>query len=146
MGSTATRITVTKGDVDMTIALEVHDCPTCGVIYALPESYAKNRRQDGASWQCPNGHGVSYHGDYDKLKEQLRQAEADTKWYKDAERRAADARDAAQNSLKTTKGHVTRLRKRAVAGSCPFGCGRHFTNLERHVATKHAGQALEAEG
>lgn len=34
------------------------------------------------------------------------------------------------------KGNVTKLKKRASAGLCPC-CNRHFTNLQRHIASKH---------
>jgi hypothetical protein len=42
--------------------------------------------------------------------------------------------------------NATSLRVPVETGACPFGCRRHFANLERHVATKHGGQQLEAEG
>jgi hypothetical protein len=134
--TTAVRITVSRAEVAMTIAFEAHDCPTCGVIYAISEEFGERRRSDGKTFYCPNGHTVSYHGDMDKLREQLRTAERDARWYKDAERRAADRAQTAERSAAAYKGQTTRLRKRAITGTCAF-CHRHFADVERHVATKH---------
>lgn len=44
--------------------------------------------------------------------------------------------DKAEASLKATKGVVTRLSKRASAGTCPC-CNRTFKQLAAHMATKH---------
>jgi hypothetical protein len=39
-----------------------------------------------------------------------------------------------------------RLERRVEKGVCPFpGCKRHFTNLQRHVATEHNGLVAPAE-
>lgn len=34
---------------------------------------------------------------------------------------------------------------RHVGGTCPFGCRRHFVDLERHVTTKHPDGKLDGE-
>ena len=56
---------------------------------------------------------------------------------------AHEQRGAAERTLRTTKGHLTRSRKRACRGLCPF-CKRHFVNVQRHVETKHPDAAKEA--
>lgn len=109
-------------------------CPVCGVGYAIPaELHAANcdgRSKDG--WYCPNGHCLTItETDANKLRrerDRLQQRLAQ----RDDEIAAEQKRTAAY------KGQVTRLKKRAAAGLCPC-CNRHFTNLKRHMATKHAG-------
>jgi len=39
-------------------------------------------------------------------------------------------------SSSVTTWQLTKVRNRIRAGICPF-CTRHFTDLERHVASKH---------
>ena len=45
-------------------------------------------------------------------------------------------REEAEASLQATKGVVTRLKKRAIAGVCPC-CNRTFQQLAAHMAHKH---------
>lgn len=127
-----------------TDTLVIESCPTCGVVHGVPDALiqrAKERRGPGGRQiYCPNGHTWHYTGETD--------AERERRLRKYAEDSAASARaraDQAEASLRTTKGHVTRLRKRVAAGVCPFGCRRHFVDVERHVATRHPGQRLEGE-
>lgn len=119
----------------------------CGITHAVPDSLRDEQmRQHNAgrsnvlSIYCPLGHThvPSGEGESAKLKRQLA-------FERDQLAQARAERDQIEASRRAIKGQVTKLRKRVVAGTCPFGCRRHFTNLERHVATKHAGQSLEAE-
>lgn len=147
------RVAVTAGALEIAIKLTALDCATCGVIYAIPDDLEKRARADGSNFYCPNGHSqVFTQNERDKLREKLRKAEAE----RDRQAQAAEfnreawgeeirRRQEVERSLSATKGQVTKLRKRATAGVCPFGCRRHFTNVERHVATQHPGQTLEGE-
>jgi hypothetical protein len=47
-----------------------------------------------------------------------------------------DLLQAEERSHVSTKGQLTKARNRAKAGLCPC-CNRHFTNVERHVKSKH---------
>jgi hypothetical protein len=42
------------------VELETQQCYTCGVVFALPKTYIKNRKEDGVSFRCPNAHTLSY--------------------------------------------------------------------------------------
>lgn len=127
--------------------LVVVQCYSCSIEYAIPNALnekALDRTRDApgqtVSIYCPNGHSWCYIGENEaqKLERRLRLE-------RDLRASIAAERDQATASLRATRGVVTKLRKRADAGACPFGCRRHFVDLERHVATRHPGQALEGE-
>lgn len=129
-----------------TDTLVVVSCFSCEIVYAIPQTMYKRaeaRRGPGlgrVDIYCPAGHSWFF------IDETDAQREARLRGYAEDQAAADRARaDQAEASLRTTKGHVTRLRKRLVAGVCPFGCHRHFTDLERHVASIHPGAVLEGE-
>lgn len=99
----------------------------CGIAVAIPSNlnaYA-HRHKDKAVF-CPLGHEFIYS---DTVEEQLAAEK----------RRHAATRDllhAEERSHQTTRGHLTRQRKRAAAGVCPC-CHRNFQNVKRHMTTKH---------
>lgn len=111
-------------------------CPVCGVRYGLDKRFHEYREkggtQDGkpASWCCPNGHslviGESEADELRRERDRLRQQLA----CKDD--LIADQR----NKIISSKGQITKLQKRAKAGTCPC-CNRTFTNMARHMQTKH---------
>jgi hypothetical protein len=115
---------------DATVELVAHEC-SCGAVYALSEEFDKAKRRDHGTFYCPNGHARHFPGesDLEKLKRQLR---AEQDYASNLNGRL----DAAEGSLRATKGVVTKLRKRAIAGVCAV-CTRHFTDVERHMASKH---------
>jgi hypothetical protein len=129
-----------------TQTLVVVSCYTCSIEYAIPERLnqkALDHPKGTPNYTqlfCPNGHAWVYIGETEaqKLKRQL-------EWSRDHAASLAADRDQARASLAATRGQVTKLRKRVVAGACPFGCRRHFADLARHVATKHEGKALAGE-
>lgn len=122
----------------MTVKLmEVCICAACGIEFGMPAQYNSARREDGKSFYCPNGHSLSYgNGENEKLRrerDRLKQQQA--RW--DDERRELQGRIEAEGRRRAAaRGQVTRLKNRAKAGLCPC-CNRHFTNLERHMASQH---------
>ena len=122
------------------VRLEPVTCYECGVIFGLPEDLHNNLLANHKTFYCPSGHGQHFIGETEAQKFK--------RLYNDERDRSAalrGERDGLENSLRATRGHVTRLRRRVVAGACPFGCRRHFADLERHVHSKHPGQTLEGE-
>lgn len=108
----------------------------CGIPFAIPDDLYRSRRADGKNFYCPQGHSASYRDSENvTLKRELDRA---------VDRAAAErARaDGAEASLRATKGHVTRLRKRVIEGECPL-CGQHLRDLARHVARVHPGETAE---
>jgi hypothetical protein len=111
----------------------------CGINYAIPEDlYDQLKRHPLSSAgsktvYCPLGHtwGIVGKSEADKMRELLEQ-----------ERRHAasltsklDQEKAAHSS---TKGQLTRTKKRVANGVCPC-CHRNFVQLARHMTTKHPG-------
>ena len=35
-------------------------CPSCGIMFAIPTFYDEKLRDSGNRWFCPNGHGLGY--------------------------------------------------------------------------------------
>lgn len=103
----------------ITVELEDHVCCTCGTPFAMATRIGDERRQIGGNFYCPNGHPITYgQTEVKALREQLAQEQT-----RHAQTRAA--RDDAQRKL-----------ARVEKGICPH-CKRHFTNVERHIASKH---------
>lgn len=111
-------------------------CGDCHIPFAIPDNLYSARHSDGGAFYCPNGHHIHFlETDNERLQRQLK-AERD---------RAASLlaqRDQAEASLRTTKGHVTRLRKKVLEGACPF-CGQHVYGLARHISRQHPNEPEE---
>lgn len=117
-----------------TIVMTEVECSVCGLVFAVPEGWNRQRREDKVTFWCPNGHGQCYRkSDADILREQLGLEQASVKFWRD-QTTQAERRIAAQ------KGQATKLRKRLANGVCPC-CHRHFTNLERHIQGQHPNYA-----
>lgn len=125
--------------------LVVETCCSCGTLFAMEHSLQRNRKETRKIFYCPNGHGMAYNeGEADKLKRQLaREARLREIAESDA-RHQAMRREWAENSLRTTKGVVTKMRKRAAGGACPC-CNRYFANMHRHMTTKHPDYGTQEE-
>ena len=115
-------------------------CCVCGTPFAMGRELRLSRLDDHRSFFCPNGHAQSFTGPSEatRLKQELQ-------WERDTTASLRGRLDQAEGSLRATKGHVTRLRNRAAAGECPFGCNRRFPGLSEHIAKKHPGEHLEGE-
>ncbi len=108
----------------------VEACWVCGTAFGMDATQRKLIIEHGKTFYCPNGDRLRYgKSEVETLRESLEQAQ----------RQAIIARDAAKTAEKVAKRERTRrknVERRVVSGVCAF-CERHFTNLERHVATKH---------
>lgn len=114
-------------------------CCRCGVLFGMESGFDQQRRDDHKSWYCPNGHSQFYNGksEAQKLQEQLDAARSLAE--RETNRRRVAEYDAlvGGRSAAAYKGHATRIRNRIANGVCPAGCNRHFTNVQRHIATQH---------
>ena len=134
----------------VTTTFVIEECCNCGVQFAMTAAFQKTKRQNRTWFYCPNGHSQHYTGETEaerikrEAEKKIASLERSLEWEKDSFRRAAADRDAAYNSLRATKGVVTKLKKRAANGVCPC-CSRYFANLHRHMTTQHPDFAAEAD-
>jgi uncharacterized Zn finger protein (UPF0148 family) len=124
-------------------------CPSCGGTYAISSEYKDEARKQGGfkqCWTCPycktsRGYGKSRH---EEEKEQLEAEIASlTREKQGAEERGIYYEKEAEHFRKSRdalKGVLAKERKRVANGVCPR-CNRSFTNLQRHMATKHPEHA-----
>lgn len=112
------------------IEFESVECGECGTHFAMTALMLRNRREDGATFYCPLGHGRLYREtEVQKLKRQLDQKEKDLEWAR-AQRARSD------KQVISMKGQVTKIKNRVGNGVCPC-CNRTFQNLNRHMSHKH---------
>lgn len=131
---TRSRITAFTADAG-SLELFVSDCASCGVVFAIPSTLEKRRREDGQNFYCPNGHVLVFSGPSEAEKKATAAKER-------ADRLGAqlmaqrDQTHAAQREAAEATAREIRLRWRVGNGVCPC-CHRSFPALAAHVATKH---------
>ena len=109
----------------------------CGMRHAVPQELRdfQERQHDNGEQQtaiyCPLGHTYIHagKGEAERLRERLERERARIT-------ALSDQHEAEKRSHAATKGQLTKARKRIGNGTCPE-CHRHFTNVERHMASKH---------
>lgn len=122
------------------------DCPNCGLVFAVHESYLDRRRNDARLFYCPNGHTMSYaKSEADKLREQLAATQGRLTRAEGTLTHVRDQHAAAERALRAQKGANTRLRKRVSNGVCPC-CNRTFADLGRHMAGQHPDFVTTSDG
>lgn len=111
--------------------LVTETCIACGIQFAVSPDYVRGLRETHRTFYCPNGHNMYYPAETGE--ERLRKAlnEANSKMA-DLER----AKFEVEKQLNGALDKITKMKKRANAGLCPY-CRRHFTNVERHIQSKH---------
>lgn len=117
--------------------LYITDCPTCGVVFGMPNAMRERRYDDGKSFWCPNGHGMSWRETAaDRERKARETAERRLTW----ERQRRDQAEAeAKHQAAVARGHKgahQRTKNRVAKGVCPC-CNRSFTNLAKHMAGQH---------
>lgn len=118
------------------------ECGTCGVVHAIPEAMYDAKHKEGGFWQCPNGHSRGFsRGSLQKENERLKQDAARLEQIAAEQRRL---REKAEKQLKKTAKKLMNVEKRAHAGVCPC-CNRTFSNVQRHMETKHPEQTAHPE-
>lgn len=128
----------------------IRECNTCGIQFAVTEDFIE-RRDDHKGFYCPNGHNLYFpqKSDADKLRDQLKEQERQTKkaeyegfLYKQEYDREHEAHQATSKQLSTTKGQLTKTKKRIAGGACPC-CNRSFVDLHKHMHTQHPEYAAD---
>ena len=108
-------------------------CGECGVEFAMPRHMQTTRLEDKKIFYCPNGHSRAYvKSRVQELEALLEAQKRDTEWQKQRVERL-------NKDLTTQRAQTTKARnklERVSNGVCPC-CTRSFTNLRRHMETKH---------
>lgn len=106
----------------------------CGIVFSVPARWRDARREDHATFYCPNGHqrwfpppGTS---EVDKLKAQLEREQR-------AHAHTREQLTSTTNVARKAKAERTRVLRRIAAGVCPH-CNRTFANVAEHMQSKHA--------
>jgi hypothetical protein len=121
--------------------IEALSCGECGVVYGLPSGFLNERRRDHKEWFCPNGHRRWFppgKSETDVLKEKLAKEEQRSRWWAEHAESVAHERDRAKRQASAARGTVTKMKRRAAAGTCQC-CHRSFANVARHMGTQHPG-------
>lgn len=106
-------------------------CGKCGCWFAIESKLCNKKIEEKACFFCPNGceRQFASQTEAEKWKHKADQLELDVQYYKrEIEKKSKE--------LINTKGQMTKIKKRIDNGVCSC-CHRHFTNLERHMKTKH---------
>lgn len=122
--------------------IKVIECCSCSIDFGLGANFIKARREDHATFYCPNGHPQGYYSDNEK--EELQKEVEGLQRQRDFARESRDAererRLAAERQRAAAKGQVTKIKNRVAKGVCPC-CTRSFANLAGHMASKHPDYA-----
>lgn len=127
--------------------IEAGPCYRCKCPIRLPaELYQAAKRSPRISFWCPYGHEQHFlegeseetrlRRERDRLVQRLAEKDDDIAWQRKRAEEAREAREAAERRAAAARGQVTKLKKRASNGVCPC-CNRTFSDLARHMATKH---------
>lgn len=120
-------------------------CKTCETEYALTSATMNFLRASGHTFHCPFGHQWVFSekpSEADLLRKERDRLKQNAAYLESEAQRLREARDAAERRASAARGQVTKLKKRAANGVCPC-CNRTFVDLQRHMATKHAGFLAE---
>lgn len=121
------------------ITCQVAECRTCGIPYTVPLTVYETHREKGGFHFCPNGHQWGW--SEDRCEEAIVRQERDRLRQEAARkdekiRLLQEQRGHAERQTAAVKGHLTRHKKRAAAGTCPC-CNRTFQQLARHMKNQH---------
>lgn len=151
---TTTQARIVSGELgDISVAMEVHDCPSCGFIYAATKVFFERRRADGVTWTIPCGHTATYRESEadkakkkaDELQRMLNEQVASRERYQEWLRAERESHKQTERRLAASKGQQTKLKKRIAHGVCPC-CNRTFAELERHMKRQHPEFVAIADG
>lgn len=121
----------------LTETMFIETCCDCGVTFAFTDGYREEKRKNGKTFYCPNGHAQHYtNSDAEKLRNALatvKRTEENAKWWREQAQEKG-------RSLSATRGQVTRIKNRIAKGVCPC-CNRSFENLHDHMETQHPDYA-----
>lgn len=120
--------------VQFSVEFKEHCCWSCDLRYYVPATWSQKRRENHDTFYCPQGHPAYFPQDNEteKLRKELEKAERARQMALETARMEAEQRKKVERKLKTTSKKLARVEN----GVCPE-CNRSFTNVARHMQTKH---------
>ncbi len=113
-------------------------CCSCHVPFAFTNEHYDRLKKTGEWFYCPSGHKQHYSKTTEQsLREQLAERDAQITREQAFSRRAWEAQQEAEAREKMAAGETKRIVSRIASGVCPC-CNRTFSNLARHMKTKHS--------
>lgn len=130
-----------------TVTVTSATCCKCGYEIWMTEGYKRARRRDHKWFYCTSC-GTSQHWSQESKEERLaRELRAANQREETQRQRLREAREATERERKVAQGYKgawVKTKKRIGKGTCPC-CKRHFSNVERHMATQHPEYAGVAD-
>lgn len=118
-------------------------CSACNVTFGINTSHLRNIKNYGQKFYCPNGHELFF-GESEKDKK-LKAYETELAREKAKYNRLSDIYNSNRSELgkcirqlNSTKGVITRMKRRLVKGLCPM-CGMECHNIVNHIVNSHNG-------
>lgn len=112
-------------------------CCNCLVHFAMDQELNQRCLDIGRTFYCPNGHPQHYtETEVAKLKKLNQNLNSRLGWAEADARRSRDKAETAKRQKAAIKGQLTKTRRRIANGVCPC-CNRSFTNVARHMHSKH---------
>lgn len=121
--------------------MKIETCYKCKMEFGMSDSFYDTmlRLKEGGKFFCPAGHSQHYvtgESDLEKMRrERDRAVQEQARLYACVKEERED-KEAAHRQNIATRGVITRMKNRAANGVC-LCCNRTFTNLQKHMETKH---------
>lgn len=126
--------------------LEATTCGECGILFAAPKAFWRDRRNDSRGWYCPNGHNrVFREMEADRLKRELATAQTQLDLLRQTNERKDRELHGARIQVSKARNELQRTKARVANGVCPC-CQRSFVNLQRHMKGQHPNFITHTQG
>jgi len=124
--------------VEREVTITILDCCTCGGPVALSKDQERSLRESHRPFYCPAGHSQAFEAETEaeRLRRVLHLSEIEKTRIAAELAQARTEADAALGEMVAAQQDAARAKRRAAAALCPC-CNRSFTQLRRHLQTKH---------
>lgn len=121
--------------------MKIEHCYTCKMEFGMSDSFHDSmlRLKESGKFFCPAGHSQHYvTGEHpqDALRRERDRLLQEQARLNDRIREEREAKEAEQRKNTATRGVVTRMKNRSANGVC-LCCNRTFSDLQKHMKTKH---------
>jgi hypothetical protein len=133
--STSRKIQMAEAALQLYVTYNNIDCCNCGMTFAVPVAWERERRTNHNGFFCPNGHSLVFNGP-SVLEKQVKEKEEEITRLKSRLDWKERSLLSANRSNMALRGQRTKLKNRISNGVCPC-CHRTFGKLQSHMETKH---------